>query len=352
MTVTGFTELFTMVLGIEFAPILSIPLERRLQTLAVLTYILLFLLAPIVCILFYAYALMTSLAPVALGYLGWIVYDVAVKKTSSRGGRRIDWFRRSRIWIYFRDFFPVSLVKTAELDPGRNYLLGYHPHGILGCGAFANFATEATDFSGVYPGITPHLLTLKPNFRFPLIRALLLWSGVCDVSRDSVEWILTKQGTGNAAVIVVGGAEEALEARPGKYEITLKQRKGFIKLAIKTGACLVPVFSFGENDLFYQADNPRGSYLRTFQESFKRIFGFSPPLFHGRGIFNYTFGILPFRKPVHTVVGRPIEVEKTTDPGQALVDSVHEEYTKALGNLFDEYKVRFGVDSNLTLNFV
>ena len=66
-------------------------------------------------------------------------------------------------------------------------------------------------------------------------------------------------------------------------------------------ASLVPVFSFGENDLFYQADNPAGSSLRHFQESFKNIFGVAPPLFYGRGIFNYTFGFIPFRKPINTI---------------------------------------------------
>jgi hypothetical protein len=55
------------------------------------------------------------------------------------------------------------------------------------------------------------------------------------VSRESIEWILTKQGPGNAAIIVVGGAEEALEANPGKYNLKLKDRKGFVKMAIKTG---------------------------------------------------------------------------------------------------------------------
>ena len=66
-------------------------------------------------------------------------------------------------------------------------------------------------------------------------------------------------------------------------------------------ASLVPIFSFGENDLFCQANNPVGSLLRRFQDTFKNIVGFSPPLFYGRGVFNYTFGLVPFRKPVHTV---------------------------------------------------
>ena len=29
--------------------------------------------------------------------------------------------------------------------------------------------------------------------------------------------------------------------------------------------------------------------------------GFAPPIFYGRGVFNYTFGLIPFRNAIHTV---------------------------------------------------
>src|SRR6218665_922816 len=59
-------------------------------------------------------------------------------------------------------------------------------------------------------------------------------------------------------------------------------------------ACLVPVFSFGENDLFVQANNAQGSYLRSFQEACKRTIRFTPPLLQ-------TFRLLPNQRPVSTV---------------------------------------------------
>ena len=52
----------------------------------------------------------------------------------------------------------------------------------------------------------------------------------------------------------------------------------------------------------------KGSTLRSFQERMLRLFGYSIPLFHGRGIFNYNFGLLPFRRPITVVTGEPIEV--------------------------------------------
>jgi Diacylglycerol acyltransferase len=53
-------------------------------------------------------------------------------------------------------------------------------------------------------------------------------------------------------MIVVGGAAESLNAFPGTYNLVLKKRLGFIKLALRNGASLVPVLSFGENDLWDQ----------------------------------------------------------------------------------------------------
>ena len=58
---------------------------------------------------------------------------------------------------------------------------------------------------------------------------------MCDVSRESINWITTKGGKGNAVVIIIGGAEEALEARPQSYRLILRKRKGFCKLALQTG---------------------------------------------------------------------------------------------------------------------
>jgi len=170
------TTLVSMVFGIEFVP-KSVPLKHRLQTLSVLCYTLLFTVIPILCFLMFVGLLLSRFAIVPLAYACWIVYDVAVKRTSSRGGRRWERMRRMSIWKYMRDFFPIKLQKTVELPTDCNYVFGYHPHGIMGCGAFVNFASEATGFSEQFPGIRPHLLTLKPNFRYPFIRGILLWMG-------------------------------------------------------------------------------------------------------------------------------------------------------------------------------
>lgn len=63
----------------------------------------------------------------------------------------------------------------------------------------------------------------------------------------------------------------------------------------------MPSFSFGENEVYDQVDNPRGSKLRNFQDYLQKLIGLAPVLIKGRGIFQYSFGIIPYRRPITTV---------------------------------------------------
>ena len=166
----------TSMLGIDFAP-LKIPMERRLQTLYVIWYVSVFLIWPITMSILAIVLLFTSYFWLTLGYMLWYVYDLKVQKVPTRGGRRSEWLRNHKVHHYFRDYFPINLVKTAELDPNKNYIIGTHPHGIIGCTIFCNFASEATGFSKTFPGIKPHTLTLRANFLWPVLRAYTLWMG-------------------------------------------------------------------------------------------------------------------------------------------------------------------------------
>ncbi|VDM70534.1 unnamed protein product, partial [Strongylus vulgaris] len=55
------------------------------------------------------------------------------------------------------------------------------------------------------------------------------------------------------------------------------------------------------------------------------------------------FGYLPFRKPIDTVVGVPIPVDKVEKPTQEQIDELHDIYVTKLNELFEEHKQRFGV---------
>ena len=111
-----------------------------------------------------------------------------------KGGRRCNWYRHLPIWKWFAEYFPIRLIKTAELPADRNYIFGLHPHGILCHSHFVNFGTEGTNFSELFPGITPHLIALNFQFQLPIQREQFMLTGSCSASKESLEFILRYVG--------------------------------------------------------------------------------------------------------------------------------------------------------------
>lgn len=334
-------------MGLELAP-LKIPLHRRLETFAVLQWWFCFMFLGAISIIFSLYVFFfTRYYWLTVLLLAWIYYD---RLTPLRGGRRSNWVRRWKLWVHMRNYFPVNLIKTADLDPKHNYLLGFHPHGIMSMGAFVNFGTEACGFSEKFPGILPTLLTLGGWFYFPLGRDYILMAGLCDCGSESLDYLLGQNGLGNAVVLVVGGAIESLEAHPQAHRLNLNRRRGFIIKAMKHGAHLVPVYSFGETDVYEQIANPEGSFLRRLQGKLTKWIGFAPPLYHGRGIFNYSVGFMPYRKTINTIIGEPIPVEKNPNPTAEEIQELHKKYKDALIKLFEENKSKYGVEADRQLS--
>ncbi|KAI0684976.1 DAGAT-domain-containing protein [Cytidiella melzeri] len=317
---------------VDFVPA-KIPRKRRLQMLSVAIWSTGIVISTFLWLILCSYP---PLWPFLALYALFIVLD----PSPENGGRLSPWFRRGRFWRYFAEYYPASILKTCDLPPDRPYVFGYHPHGIIGMGAMCTFATEALGFSEEFPGITPHLLTLSSNFRVPLYRDILLALGICSVSKSSCSRIL-ERGAGQAITIVVGGAAESLSAHPGTADLTLRKRLGFIKLAIQYGADLVPVFSFGENDIYQQMPNERGTTINKLQKMFQSVFGFTLPLFHGRGLLNYNLGLLPYRKRIVVVIGNPIHVQQCDKPTLDEIRKAQTQYIDELMRIWNAYKDEF-----------
>uniref|UniRef100_A0A452U205 Acyltransferase n=1 Tax=Ursus maritimus TaxID=29073 RepID=A0A452U205_URSMA len=322
---------------VKFAP-LFVPWERRLQTFMVLQWVFSFLVLAQICTAVFIGLLFTRFWLVSVLYATWWYLD---RDRPWQGGRPLKAIRRCFLWKYMRDYFPVSLVKTAELDPSRNYLAGFHPHGILVAGAFVNLCTESTGFSSLFPGIRPHLMMLNLWFWTPFFRDYIMSGGLVTSDKESAAHLLSRKEGGNLLAIVVGGAQEALNARPGATTLLLRNRKGFVRLALMHGAALVPIFSFGENEIFDQVENSPGSWLRRIQNRLP-----SPPW-----VRKGSFSLLPYCQPITTVVGKPIEVQKTPDPSQEEVDELHQRYMKELSDLFEAHKLKYNVPVDRHLEF-
>ncbi|CAJ2513872.1 Uu.00g019910.m01.CDS01 [Anthostomella pinea] len=328
---------------IRWAP-WNVPFKRRGQTLVLLLHSLCIGLSVSI---FFALCANPFAWPLLLIYL----LHVLSSKASTDGSLRYrsEWFRKSYLWHLFAGYFPAKLHKTHDLPPTRKYIFGYHPHGIISHGAWAAFATDALGFSEKFPGITNSLLTLDSNFRIPFYREYVLGMGVRSVSKESIVNILTKggangEGMGRGVTVVIGGARESLEAQPGTLRLILKERKGFIKVAVRCGADLVPVLAFGENNLYDQLRPKEHPVVHKIQMFVLKVWKFTLPFLHGRGVFNYDVGLMPYRRPLNIVVGAPIKVRQSNTVETEEINRLHGLYVAELEKLWDTYKDEFALD--------
>jgi len=318
----------------------TLSVEKCKQAFAILFYLVFFLMSGPVTLTTLIYLLFwTPYWWVTVAYTTWWLWDVQTCNTGGRKGWLVPWVRGWNLWKWYSDYFPMKLVKTAPLDPAKNHLICCHPHGILCFGAACCFASEGCDFSIKFPGISPHLTSIEGNMWMPMFREFFLCFGAVSSSRTSLNYLLSKPG-GVAPVLLIGGVPEMDNCREDEVRLILRKRKGFVKMALRHGACLVPSFSFGEAGL-YRQPGP-GGFTRNVQIKIRKLIGIAPVIFFGRGWIQDKFGILPQRKPVTVVVGEPITVDKSENPTNEEIDVLHAKYVTELKNLYKKYNPKFG----------
>ena len=165
----------------------------------------------------------------------------------------------------------------------------------------------------------------------------MLMLGGGNASKGALKRALT-EFPGSSAVLVTGGAKESMMAHPYTAKVVLKERAGFVKMALRTGASLVPSWGFGENNIYENlaTGSPR---ILKWKRRIQQVLSFAPLLVAGRGVFSYSGGLLPHRRPITVVIGDPIDVGKAVkEPSDARVAEVHAQYREAVQELFDKHK--------------
>ncbi|ETV87178.1 hypothetical protein H257_02153 [Aphanomyces astaci] len=268
---------------------------------------------------------------------GWValcsyaVWAIFLDQAPYNGrGRIFNFLRFNWLWQFAQGYFAHTLRQESELDPSKTYLFVAHPHGIIALGTWLVFGGDSIYFLRNNPKLQLSTATVGLNFVLPLWRDLLLALGFVDASYGSLKAVLAQR---RSACLLVGGSQEALEAHPNTNRLVLNKRKGFIKLALETGAHVVPVYTFGETNMFSQVANPQGSWLRSMQDSVVKHLTIATPLL--------TSGPLPNSTPLLTAVGIPIEFPQISKPSSEEIEIHHAKYKAALQALFDKHKQDF-----------
>ena len=145
-------------------------------------------------------------------------------------------------------------------------------------------------------------------------------------ARPSMEAYLKK---GEDCALPPGGFEEATLTSTGQDRVFIKMRYGFVRLCLKYGVAIRPVYVFGEGKLF---NNVQGFWKKRL--ALNRL-GVPTILVWGQ----WFFPLLPKKGVnIYIVVGKPIIVPKIESPTKEEVAVWHNKYIAELKRIYDEYK--------------
>ena len=141
-----------------------------------------------------------------------------------------------------------------------------------------------------------------------------------------------------------GGFPELAGMVRGRDAVYLKN-KGFIKFALRFGYKVVPCYTFGEVQTYWNVEGCEALRERLAQ------YGVPGILVTGPFTMVPLLALLPFSKGVglHTIHGTGVQFPQIVDPTREDVDNYHRVYCDSLRALFDRHRKRFGIEGELEM---
>ena len=228
--------------------------------------------------------------------------------------------------------FPINIAPyftetEGKLPKDTPYIFVWHPHGLFSCANFYHCASGQTDFFQKTRSVVHSYMKYIPFSEEILGLYNLVFSDY-----DSMKEAVTNT---ESLGIMLGGATEILYTEPHAMKLHIQNKRGIFRLALTTGTPLVPVFVYGENELFTLSKTP----FIQFIQSIAQLFHIVLPIPTLESIYKWShISQEPFELPVQTIVGTPIHVTKKESPSFEDIEELRNKYFTALKKLYEETK--------------
>lgn len=243
--------------------------------------------------------------------------------------------RNTTKYLSVKFVWPASIQRPALEDTPAIFCIV--PHGVVSWGIAAYPLWSKVWNSRLCRwSIAPIVL------KIPLVNYVARKVGYIPAKSEPILETLTKRNE-NVGLVLDGIAGMFSATSPNVETAFLKQRKGVVKIALKAGVPIVPVYGFGHTSLYTVCVDPMGLL-----EYISRVLQVSLTPFLGR--WNWILGP-PKRVPVTVCLGQPIHCPQVDNPSQPQIDHYHAQLLDSYKELFETHKEAYGW-GHKTLRFV
>ena len=286
---------------------------------------------------------LSTLAAAGLCVAYWV--SIALYKPQYGKGWPFHWFLYSGFVDLCLGYYDGTAIREGEAPSSDGkYLFAMVPHGVFGvCRSFSG----GYCWREMYPGIAARWGSFGGAFYIPGVREFSLCCGCLDAGKSALTRAIKR---GENVMLLPGGSKELLltDNTSNVTKLVLRERTGFVRLAIEHGLDLVPGYCFGEKYVHDLVLLP--APIRKLLYSSFRLAG---ALLVGRwGTF---LGKIERNgKPISLgfVWGAPIKVTQQAEPSAEYIAEVHAKYCAEVRRIFDTYKARFGYSAEEELELV
>jgi len=232
--------------------------------------------------------------------------------------------RNTQLYLSLKMLWPASLHYPAFAE--SPLLFAVIPHGFAPLGI-----TAYPLWSKLFSRRLCRWTTAPFVLKIPIIGSGLRAIGYLPAKTRDIEDTLTKKE--QSVGVVLDGIAGMFQAGPVERAWVL-QRKGIVKIALRTGTPLVPVYAFGHTQLWRVIADPFGVLERL-------SIALDVSLVLGLGRWLWPLGPAQ-RTPVLVACGEPICCPKTAEPSQQLIDEYHAKLVEGYVRVFEQHKDAFG----------
>ncbi len=147
-----------------------------------------------------------------------------------------------KLSFFFDHYHQVEVLGLEHVPRGRALVVGNHNGGIMSPDMFALMVSWWRTFGVDEPA---YGLMHDLPFRLPLVGDALAKCGAVNANPDNARRLLEREAK---VLVYPGGDLDAFRPWSRRHEIVFGARRGFIRIALSTGAPIVPVVAVGAHE--------------------------------------------------------------------------------------------------------